>query len=107
MNRKELRRSLFNKLEDKEFVESLSEKTRRRLFFAQMLLSDDELRENSSIQVAYDLAKDRYLEDYLKKYDIMEYIRVKNNPSIPTFNKKHVINAIRNGHLDTDQAKFE
>ena len=74
--------SLATKLNNPEFVESLSERRRRELLVCQKLLSEEELEQESSIQVAYKKARKKFIEEYLDQInpELAEHAREKKVP---------------------------
>lgn len=55
--------SLRNKLDDIEYYDTLSERRQAQLKICELKLSEQELNSYSSIDVAYRIAKKRYIED--------------------------------------------
>jgi len=60
-------RSLFDKLKDQDYIEGLSDRRRREIMICKELLTEEELRYYSSIDVAYHVARERYIK---KNYDM-------------------------------------
>lgn len=54
--------SLLSKLKDREYFCNLSERRRKELLFASKYLTEEELQTLSSIDVAYNIARQRYIE---------------------------------------------
>lgn len=86
--------SLWNKIHDESYLESLSGRRRKELEFCKKILSEDELKSYSSIDVAYYKARERFLEEYVKEYDPKLYRRGK--MSYPIFGKKEILDKVRN-----------
>ena len=63
------RNSLLEKLLNEEYVKSLSERRYKELMFCKEMLSEDELREYSSISVAYSVARSKLIEKILPLVD--------------------------------------
>ena len=63
------RSSLLEKLLNEEYVKSLSERRYKELMFCKEILSEDELRQYSSISVAYSVARNRLIEEILPLVD--------------------------------------
>lgn len=63
------RNSLLEKLLNEEYVRSLSERRYKELMFCKEILSEDELRQYSSISVAYSVARNKLIEEILPKID--------------------------------------
>jgi len=51
------------KLEDEDYIESLSYKRKNELKVCGTLLTDEELNRYSSIEVAYPIARQRYIQN--------------------------------------------
>jgi len=64
-----LKSSLLEKLIDEEYVRSLSQRKYRELMFCKELLSEEELKQFSSISVAYSVAKSRFVDQILPHID--------------------------------------
>jgi len=64
-----LKSSLLEKLIDEEYVKSLSQRKYRELMFCKELLSEEELRQYSSISVAYAVARERFVDQILPHID--------------------------------------
>jgi len=79
------RRPIIEKLEDKDYVDSLNEKSKKKLLFCKEYLSNEELKTNNSINVAYNIARERYIEEVLKVLNPDMYKRIKNGDTIPIF----------------------
>ena len=68
------RRPLKEKLNDKEYLESLSDRRRRELLFCSKILTEEELSYYSSIAVAYNVARRRYIEENIPEEEKAKYL---------------------------------
>jgi len=71
---------LLEKLNDPEYMASLSERSRKELLFSAAILSEEELRSCSSIDVAYSIARITYIKEYLKDEELAERVKTKRIP---------------------------
>jgi len=60
-------RSLLEKLNDSTYLQNLSSKRYRQLMICRELLSDEELGRYSSIEVAYNIARSRFVSEVLDR----------------------------------------
>jgi len=79
------RSSLAAKLENDEYLDSLSERERKQLLVCRELLTDNELSDLSSIRVGYKIARNRYIEEHYGR-DMIDVFE-----GIPLFFKDNVI----------------
>ena len=73
--------SLSKKIRNKEWIENLSERAKRKLEICIAILKPEELESYSSINTAYKIARERYIETCLGKdpelyYDIPIFIDI-------------------------------
>ena len=61
--------SIKDKLEDKGYIGSLSDKMKGELKICIEMLTDEELSYYSSISTAYKVARERYIEKYFDEED--------------------------------------
>jgi len=80
-------RSLSEKLNDPGYMASLSERYRKELLFSATILSEDELRNCSSISVAYSVARITYIREHLKDEDLAERVRTERIPIYGIFER--------------------
>jgi len=73
------RRPLIEKLRDQEYLDSLSERRRKEILFCSQLLSTQELSHLSSIAVAYNIARRKYIEENIREEEREDYL-VKRKP---------------------------
>jgi hypothetical protein len=73
--------TLKTKLQDEEYIESLCYRRKNELKICQEILTEEELNYHSSIAVAYNIARKRYIqsnfdEDFIKAHKLlfMRYI---------------------------------
>lgn len=78
-------KSLFEKIRDQNF-KIKNDRTRRELEISLNVLSDDELREVSSIKTAFYMARQKIIEEHIKVIDPSLYSKIKNsNNKVPIF----------------------
>ena len=79
------RRPLIDKLSDENFIENLSEKSKKQLLFCKGYLTEKELNQINSISTGYYIARGRYVEEVLKESNPDMYKRIKDGDTIPIF----------------------
>jgi hypothetical protein len=80
------RESLLEKLKDKRFIESLSERSKSELIAAISVLEPEELSRISSISVAYRIAREKWIKMNVPRTEWEEYLSGK-----PLFWKSYVM----------------
>ena len=85
-----IRASLKDKLNYSEYVDSLSDRSRRQLELCKLLLSDKELRDISSIRLGYYIARERLIE-LIKDVNPEFYDRLSEHPDLPIFNVEKIL----------------
>jgi hypothetical protein len=83
---REEKKSLAEKLKDKDYIESLSERSKSELMAAISILEPEELSRISSISVAYRIAREKWIKMNIPEYEWEEYLKGK-----PLFWKSYVI----------------
>ena len=83
---REERKSLAEKLKDKNYIESLSQRSRSELMAAISILEPEELSKISSISVAYRIAREKWIRMNVPESEWEEYLQGK-----PLFWKSYVI----------------
>ena len=83
---KKSRESLLEKLKDKNYIESLSERSRSELIAAISVLEPEELSRISSISVAYRIAREKWIKMNVPRTEWEEYLSGK-----PLFWKSYVM----------------
>ena len=78
-------KSLVEKMKDKKYIESLSERSRNELIAAISVLDAQELSKISSISVAYKIARQKWIKMNLPETKWEEYIEGK-----PLFWKSYI-----------------
>jgi len=84
------RLSIFDKINIPYYIENLSDNMKNKLKLCKILLSEEELKSLSSIQTAYNIARDRFIDEYLFKVNPDLAERAKGE-SIPIFYKFEII----------------
>jgi len=87
--------SLAEKLGNQDYLDHLSERRRRELMFCEKMLTQNELVSESSIQVGYRIARDRFLEDVLPTINPDLAERAKEE-KIPIFNMLDILEEFSN-----------
>lgn len=80
----------------RQHLNSINDKTpnrkRRELLICQAMLTDSELEDMSSIKTAYRVARNRLIEDIIKKKDPVHYDRIMSSKyKTPIFNIEDLI----------------
>jgi hypothetical protein len=71
------KKSLLEKIRDKEYLESLSERSRSELIAAISVLNPEELSKISSISVAYRIAREKWIKMNIPQIEWQEYLEGK------------------------------
>lgn len=77
--------TLSEKLGNSNYLEALSDRRYRELMFCKEMLSDKELNTETSIQVAYHKARDKFIDEILPRVNPELAERAKEE-KIPVFN---------------------
>jgi hypothetical protein len=73
------RRPLIEKIHDEDYLNNLSNRRKRELLFCSQILSPEELSQLSSIAVAYNIARRKYVEENFSEEEQTEYL-IKKKP---------------------------
>ena len=84
------RLSIFDKLNVPYYIENLSDNMKTKLELVKLLLDEEELKSLSSIQVAYNLARERYIDEYLVKVN-PQLAKKAREGAIPLFYKFEIV----------------
>jgi len=84
------RLSIFDKLNIDYYIDNLSDNMKTKLELVKLLLNEEELKSLSSIQVAYNIARERYIDEYLVKVNPQLAKRAREG-AIPLFFKIETI----------------
>ena len=87
--------TLTEKLNDEDYFNNLCERRQRELIFCSKLLNEDEMNTYSSISVAYNVARHRFIEEYLPEINIGLYEKIKEGNKVPIFNLDKMIDDIK------------
>ena len=87
--------SIYDKIQNLEYIENLSESTKNKLNLCLEMLTENEIKSHSSIQVAYGIAKDRFIDEYLMKIN-PEFAKRAKEGDIPIFNKEEILKSFKN-----------
>ncbi len=94
--------NLKDRLEDSEWVDSLSERKRKELMLCSLLLSEEELESKSSIAAGYRVARNRLLHEVLPEMDPEFYEKSLTQRKTPIFDVESLIEdwrKVKNGSL--------
>jgi len=84
-----MKRPLKDKLQDEEYLSSLSERRRRELLVCGKLLTEEELEYFSSIDTAYKIARSRYIRS---RFDEEMASKILERGHVPIFFKDKILN---------------
>jgi len=88
-------RSLADKLQSPQYLDNLCDRRLRELMFCEKILEKDELEHETSIQVAYRKARDRFVELYLDQINPDLAERIKEGNKIPIFNMENILEEMK------------
>jgi len=89
------RKSLRDKLEDQEYLNGLSDRRLREILLCEKMLDEEELEQESSIQVGYKKARKRFIESYLSQIN-PELAELARERKVPIFGMLHTIEEVNN-----------
>jgi len=75
-------KSLADKLQDNNYLDSLSGRRLREILFCEKMLNEEELEQESSIQVGYKKAREKFIATYLEQLnpELAEQARERKTP---------------------------
>jgi hypothetical protein len=83
--------SLRDKLKDKEYLESLCDRRLREIIFCSKILNEEELSQETSIQVGYQKARKKFIDEYLDQINPELAQRAREKKKIPIFNMLEIL----------------
>ena len=84
-------RTLYEKIQNKEYLNNLSDRRQRELLFCAKILNEEELMKETSIQIGYEKARKKFIMEYLDKINPELAERALENKRVPLFNMLDII----------------
>ena len=87
--------SIYDKMHNQDYIDNLSVATKHKLNLCIEMLTEQEIKSLSSIQVAYGIARERFIDEYLIRVNPDFAEKVKEG-DIPIFNTKEILKKYKN-----------